>query len=1053
MQNITTFLMLIIINYMLVGCSSEDEAQTATPDTTAPSFLTTSAISLSENSVYVKELVAIDESSVHYELLEGQDSARFFMEESTGVLTFREAPDFEDPQDSDLDNVYIVIVVAIDAHGNSAQLRLEITVDDAQDENDTNVAPSVDAGNDQSVLAEALVAMQGEASDRDGIVVSYQWREDGSVLANTRLFDYSSTTVGQHTLTLQVTDDDGASATDTVVITVTQLPNTAPVVDAGADLSVDENEVLSISGSAVDSDGVIISYQWKEDLTLLADSATFSHSFSQAGSHTLTLSATDDRGASATDTMVVTVHANEAPSAEAGADRASVIDESVRLTGVGSDTDGQIVTYTWSEGSVVLSQNSIFDYVTSAVGTHTLSLTVVDDDGASATDTLDVIVTEHFNALPVADAGEDKSVRVNTLLSISGSGSDSDGSISSYSWSEQGVVLASSASFEYSSMDAGIHTLLLSVTDNGGGSATDEMQVEVIANVAPSADAGVDQTVKINSDVTLSGVGSDSDGTVVSYTWKEGTTLLSTNTSFVHQFTTTGTHKLSFFVTDDDGSVSSDDIIITVVESTNTAPIADAGSDQTMSLNETRTIVGVGSDSDGVISEYKWTEGGVVLATTASFAYRVTSKGIHTLIFSVKDDSGDVATDTMHIRVERLQKLLIVRIEFNDYQFDNDAAHWSQKIFGTHEGELNHYYDEISYGTFSFEKAVERDGSADGVITVALNEDHPDHVENKLDRFVSAITLADPDIDFASYDRDRDGALSASELQIMFLIAGGERATGASPGVWAYQWCMYGANEIPPVLDGVELMSCRYNGNYSAFGEKHNNARTGNEATIGVIAHELGHAVFTLPDLYDTDNSSEGIGNFGLMSGGSWGYKPGEEAGSTPVHMTGWSKVQSDFVTPTLITSTISSQEIKATSSLDYALYQLPTGRNGEYFLLENRAASGYDRGLYSLSGAGDYLGGLSILHIDDTVVASGSGDVNDDESHKMVDVEEAAEVGLDTKVHMGHYDNLFYLGNKTGFTDTTSPDSKRYGGSASGVSVTNVSSRGVIMQVDIELP
>ncbi len=1054
MQKIITFLMIIAINYMVVGCSSEENESTVVADITAPSFLSTSAIHLSENSVFVSELVAIDENSVHYELVVSEDSEHFFIEADTGILTFRTAPDFEDPKDSDLDNVYVVIVVATDAHGNSTQLQLEITVDDALDENDTNVAPSVDAGNDQSVLAEAIVVMQGEASDSDGVVVSYQWREGARVLANTRLFEYSSSVIAQHTLTLQVTDDDGASASDTVVVTVTQLPNTPPVVDAGVDLSVDENELLSISGSAVDSDGEIISYQWKEGLSLLADTATFSHSFTQAGNHTLTLSATDNQGASASDIMVVTVRANVAPSAEAGVDRSSLIDASIRLIGVGSDIDGQIVTYKWSEGNVVLSQNSTFDYVSSVAGTHTLSFMVTDNDGASAADTLDVIVTEYYNALPIANAGEDKSVRVNTVLSISGSGTDSDGTISSYSWSEQGIVLASTASFDYSSAEVGTHTLLLSVTDNAGATAVDEMQIEIVANVAPAADAGVDQTVKINSDVTLTGIGSDSDGVVVSYTWKEGITLLSTDASFVYQFTTIGTHKLTLFVTDNDDAVSTDDLIITVVESTNIVPAVDAGSDQTMSLNETRTIVGVASDSDGFISEYKWTEGTTLLASSASFNYNATSTGLHTLTFSVKDDSGDVATDTMQIRVVRTQKLLIVRIEFNDYQFDNDAVHWSQKIFGNQEGELNDYYDEISYGTFRFEPAVESDGASDGVITVLLNENHPDQVENKLDRFVSAVTLANPYIDFASYDSDGNGALSASELQIMFLVAGGERATGASPGIWAYQWCMYGANETPPVLDGVELMSCLYSGNYSAFGEKHNNARTGNEATIGVIAHELGHAVFTLPDLYDTDSSSEGIGNFGLMGGGSWGYKPSDaNSGQTPVHMTGWSKVKSGFVTPTLLSSTTLAQEIKATSSIDYTLYQLPTGRNGEYFLLENRAASGYDRGLYSLVGVGDYLGGLSILHIDDTVVASASGDVNDDESHKMVDVEEAAEVGLDLKIHPGHYDNLYYLGNKTRFTDATSPNTKRYGGSVSGVSVTNVSSRGEIMQVDIELP
>ena len=51
------------------------------------------------------------------------------------------------------------------------------------------------------------------------------------------------------------------------------------------------------------------------------------------------------------------------------------------------------------------------------------------------------------------------------------------------------------------------------------------------------------------------------------------------------------------------------------------------------------------------------------------------------------------------------------------------------------------------------------------------------------------------------------------------------------------------------------------------------------DCRIGVCAHELGHLLFGFPDLYDTDNSSEGIGNWCLMAGGSWGG-----GGDTPVH-------------------------------------------------------------------------------------------------------------------------------------------------------------------------
>lgn len=301
-------------------------------------------------------------------------------------------------------------------------------------------------------------------------------------------------------------------------------------------------------------------------------------------------------------------------------------------------------------------------------------------------------------------------------------------------------------------------------------------------------------------------------------------------------------------------------------ETSNQPPIADAGEDKNVQVKQTIRIVGSGSDADGTIASYQWKKGDAVLADTASFDYTPATAGIHTLTLTVTDNEGATDSDTMDVNAAeentalRAMPLVIIRIEFDDYQFESSAFVWSQKIFGTNEGELNHYYNEISYGKFQFEPAIETDGDNDGIITVHLDENHPDELQEKIDRLKEAAILAGEHINFAQYDTDNNGAISSEELQIVFLAAGGELATSAHPGIWAHQWCMdTSINVQPPTLDNVILMSCDHEGVYAAFGEKHFDAATGNDATIGIIAHELGHAVFGLPDLYDTDGSSAGI--------------------------------------------------------------------------------------------------------------------------------------------------------------------------------------------------
>ncbi|MFQ6062628.1 MAG: PKD domain-containing protein, partial [Methanosarcinales archaeon] len=119
---------------------------------------------------------------------------------------------------------------------------------------------------------------------------------------------------------------------------------------------------------------------------------------------------------------------------------------------------------------------------------------VKDQQGWYAHET-SVMVIDPENSAPFADAGADIEVQEGTAVTLNGSGSfDSDGSVVEYVWLESGRVIGTGAVIG-KSFDAGVHTIALTVTDDGGKSDSDEVVVTVTANSAPIADAGEDLTV------------------------------------------------------------------------------------------------------------------------------------------------------------------------------------------------------------------------------------------------------------------------------------------------------------------------------------------------------------------------------------------------------------------------------------------------------------------------------------------------------------------------------------------------------------------------------
>jgi hypothetical protein len=397
--------------------------------------------------------------------------------------------------------------------------------------------------------------------------------------------------------------------------------------------------VVELDGS--DSTGTgTLTYNWTEGGTVLSDQVSFSRKFS-IGTHTIKLTVSDSTNTS-TDTVVVRV--NQPPVADAGDDRVILPDTYIKLDASGSkDLDGSIASYKWTEDGVELSTRKSFNKIFDA-GRHEITLVVTDNFGDTDEDTLEILV----NCAPIADAGPDMTVPEGAVIHFNASNSsDSDGNTLYYEWKEDGGSILNLAQSFDMILPIGTHSIMLTLTDGYGATATDRVAIEVTAvdQKPPIADAGSDQAVLIGTVVMLDASGStDPDGEIVKYEWFEDSYVL--NESMVSEYTfPKGVHHITLRVTDNDGASGTDDTTITARSSMD-MPEADAGADR--EALEGNEIILDASRSSGENLTYQWILNGTTISDEQMF-YHIFDPGTYTVTLSVTDEYGCTDTDEVSV--------------------------------------------------------------------------------------------------------------------------------------------------------------------------------------------------------------------------------------------------------------------------------------------------------------------------------------------------------------------------------------------------------------------
>ena len=318
---------------------------------------------------------------------------------------------------------------------------------------------------------------------------TYNWDfGDGNTLENGSVIEvHTYSRPGVYNATLSACNDFGCSSAIVQILAENRPPIAEILLSPTSGVAP-----LNVSFDASESkdlDGSIASYNWNFGDNITSTEISPIHTYNISGQYTVILTVTDDLGETDIATANVSVNSpkNKPPVANAGSDVVCYVNKSCDLNGTGTDSDGSIVSYVWDFGDGATAKGASVSHIYNVTGSYTATLTVTDNDGAKASDSITVTVLKYVapaknkRPVPVINATPTSGLEP-LLVSFSAKDSyDPDGVITSYKWDFGDGKYSENVSVNHT-YKKGTYKVTLTITDNGSAVSAKSIIISVAEN-------------------------------------------------------------------------------------------------------------------------------------------------------------------------------------------------------------------------------------------------------------------------------------------------------------------------------------------------------------------------------------------------------------------------------------------------------------------------------------------------------------------------------------------------------------------------------------------